>query len=341
VSRRAATGPILGLLGPLLLAAPACAQGDPPRLGLPVDCTPGEDCWVALYFDHDSGEGVRDYACGTLTYDGHGGTDFAVRDLLAVADGVAVLAAAEGVVRAVRDGMPDVNVEAIGPAAVEGRECGNGVLIDHGGDLTTQYCHLRQGSVRVERGERVEAGQPLGYVGMSGMASFPHVELTVRHRDRKVDPFVGIEGGPDCAVGDEPLWDEDALAALLPYEPLLLTGAGFAPFAPEAEQVRAGLHRDGSLPRTSPALVLWVEVYGVREGDAVTFRIDDPDGATLIDERQEFGRDWARWFGYGGKRRPGIVWQAGQYRGEVVVERPAADGGAPRRFAVARAVELR
>ncbi len=87
--------------------------------------------------------------------------------------------------------------------------------------------------------------------------------------------------------------------------------------------------------------MLWVELYGVRAGDAATFRIDDPDGGTLIDERREFTQGWARWFGYGGRRRPEVYWPAGRYRGEVVVERPSSAGGPPRRFAVTRTVELR
>ena len=51
--------------------------------------------------------------CGTLGSDGHKGTDFALRSISVMARGVAVLAAAEGYVTAVRDEMPDVTVEQV------------------------------------------------------------------------------------------------------------------------------------------------------------------------------------------------------------------------------------
>jgi murein DD-endopeptidase MepM/ murein hydrolase activator NlpD len=143
------------------------------ELALPLDCAPGRDCWVVNYVDTDPGATARDYRCGHMTYGGHNGTDFAVRDLKAMADGVRVLAAAAGVVRATRDGEPDENVRTRGGDAIEGRECGNGVRIEHAGGWSTQYCHLRAGSVSVKRGDTVAAGAPLGLLGLSGKTEFP------------------------------------------------------------------------------------------------------------------------------------------------------------------------
>jgi Peptidase family M23 len=336
--------PLAALL--LIPASVAWTEEEPPRLALPLDCTPGADCWVPRYFDHDPDQGaVRDYACGGLTDDDHDGTDFAVSNRLAVAEGVAVRAAAAGTIGAVRDGMADADVGEIGVGAVAGRDCGNGVRIDHGGGFETQYCHLRRGSVVVAPGDRVEAGDPLGMVGMSGMASFPHLHLTVRHRGRSVNPFVGLDGAGagDCGVGIAPLWHDDVLAALVPYRPVLIGGAGFAPGAPERDDARAGYyHRLAELPRSSPALVVWIDVYGLHEGDAVTFRLTGPAGEALLDERRVMEKGWARWFGYAGRHRPEGGWPAGLYRGEVAVERAGADGdGGQPRFAAERAIELR
>ena len=70
--------------------------------------------------------------------------------------------------KATRDGMTDVSIRDAGHGAVAGREAGNGVLIEHGGGWQTQYSHLRSGSVSVKPGERVEAGTPLGLIGLSG-----------------------------------------------------------------------------------------------------------------------------------------------------------------------------
>ncbi|MEL6588115.1 MAG: M23 family metallopeptidase [Pseudomonadota bacterium] len=116
--------------------------------------------------------------------------------------GVAVLAAAGGVVEAVRDGMADVSVRDIGFDAVAGREAGNGVVIRHNQDCVTQYSHLKKGSVQVRPGDRVARGAVIGSIGLSGRTEFPHVEFTVRHRGEPVDPFVGIPVG--VSIEDAP-----------------------------------------------------------------------------------------------------------------------------------------
>ena len=145
------------------------AQG--PRFGLPIDCVPGASCFVQNYVDHDPSPAWRDYACGARTYDGHDGTDFRVPSMAAVRAGVAVLAAADGVVAGVRDGMTDVSIRETGKEAVKNRECGNGLVLRHADGWETQYCHLAQGSVAVRRGQTVRAGERLGLVGLSGLTS--------------------------------------------------------------------------------------------------------------------------------------------------------------------------
>jgi len=94
-------------------------------LGLPLLCTLGETCWVANYVDVDPTEAARDFRCRSRTYNTHDGTDFAIRDLAVMAQGVPVVASAAGIVRNVRDGVEDVGIthEAVG-AQIAGRNCG-------------------------------------------------------------------------------------------------------------------------------------------------------------------------------------------------------------------------
>ncbi|MCH8001578.1 MAG: M23 family metallopeptidase, partial [Proteobacteria bacterium] len=176
--------------------APAAGAQTPPQLELPVDCQIGAACVVQNYVDQDPGPGARDHTCGPLSYDGHKGTDIRVAGRPEMAAGVAVLAAAPGVVRALRDGEADRAASQAGPDA------GNAVVLDHGSGWESQYSHLRQGSVAVVTGQRVAAGTRLGLIGWSGRAEFPHVEFALRHRGRAIDPFTGAPAGGGC--GREP-----------------------------------------------------------------------------------------------------------------------------------------
>jgi hypothetical protein len=326
------------LCAAILLAAPGVTAASP-KLILPIVCVPGENCWPVRYVDHDPGPGQRDYACGPETGDSHRGTDIALRDLQAMAEGVRVLATAAGTVVGTRDGEPDAGIEQLGSAALDGRDCGNEVRIDHGEGWATQYCHLRRGSVRVVDGDRVQAGQSLGLVGLSGMTNFPHLHLGVFQDGEAVDPFRGVAGGPDCAPGIEPLWTPETLAALA-YRPAVLNSAGFATAAPTAEDIRRGWHLEKELSASSPALVLWVDGFWLELGDRLTFTITAPDGTPVVEQQQEIEAAHRRYFAFAGRKRPGDAWPPGSYRGEIALERDS-DSGRPLQESLNREVVLR
>ena len=196
----------------------------------PIRCTLGKDCFVLLYPDRDPSSNAKDFTCGQLTYDGHKGTDFAIDSWTPETD-VPVLASAPGTVLAVRDGVRDYRIASPDEfATVKGIECGNGILMAHDDGWTTQYCHLERGSVSVRQGDRLDAGDPIGMVGLSGKTTFPHVHLTVRHNNKVVDPFVGkgSESGCDIPVRS-PLWSQPDVN----YVPTGLIRSGFSDGAVE------------------------------------------------------------------------------------------------------------
>jgi len=84
------------LAAALLLAVSSPPAADTQPFAWPVDCAPGEDCWIVRHVDRDPGPGVRDVACGELTGNDHRGTDIALADMSALARGVRVLAPAAG-----------------------------------------------------------------------------------------------------------------------------------------------------------------------------------------------------------------------------------------------------
>lgn len=300
--------------------AAGAAAAEAPSLQLPVDCAMGTVCTIQKYVDHDPGPGRMDYACGRLSKDGDTGTDFRVPNLPAMQAGVPVVAAAPGVVRAMRDGMADISVREIGAEAIRGREAGNGVVIDHGGGWETQYSHLRNGSVAVQEGERVVAGQRLGLIGMSGNAEFPHTEFSVRYRGEDVDPFVGPVPFSSCDDPRQPLWSEAALEHLA-YTPAWLLTAGFATSRPEAEAARRGAYNRDSLRADADALVMWVDVSGTLAGDVQSFRIAGPDGAVVHEHTDTLKDNNISWFAFSGRRSPAGGWQPGRYRGTYTLTR--------------------
>ena len=81
--------------------------------------------------DHDPSSGASDMRCGPLTYDGQSGTDFAIRDPLANPNGVNVIASAAGRIKALRDGVSEIAYAPARASELEGKECGNGVVIVH------------------------------------------------------------------------------------------------------------------------------------------------------------------------------------------------------------------
>lgn len=317
------------------------AAAEPPRLVLPIDCAVGETCWIMAYVDHDPGDGVRDYACGIATYNEppvnrHQGTDIALRDLGVMREGIFVRAAAAGKVLGRRDGVVDRSVRILGPESVAGRECGNGVRLDHGDGWTTQYCHLREGSVTVKAGDEVNAGAILGLVGLSGMTEHPHLHFQLEHQGRIVDPFTGPErkdqerkdqdSKDQCGAGGGGLWDATA-AALMPYRPTALYNAGFAAGPPDIEAIRDGQRPPAVLKPDTPALVLWADLFNVRAGDTISFRIRDPGGDAVFEHTATVPENQVRRFVYGGLKRGAAGWAFGRYSGEVRVRRGSGPNG--------------
>lgn len=292
-------------------------------LSLPVACAPGTDCAIAVYFDADPTYEARDYLCGTMTYDGHTGVDFAAPDYAAMDAGIGVVAAAAGQVVGVRDGVPDGRGE-VDEASVRSRECGNGVVIEHIDGLSTSYCHMRQGSITVLPGDNVDTGTPLGLIGQSGLANFPHLHFEVRLDSIPIDPFSGRQAD-GCGNAGIMSWLPETAAAL-PYFAGLPYHSGFAGEEPSPSAIRAGDFDRTVLTTDSPFIVMWTEIWGVAIGDELSMTIFAPDGTQLAQDRSEISRNESWWYRYTGRpagedRR----WAPGNYTGEIAYTR-AADG---------------
>lgn len=114
---------------------------------------PLDSVTITQYFGKTSDSG-RLYASGT-----HDGID------LGTPTGTPVHAALSGTVMQINEG------------AVQNCQYGKWVVVKHANGLATLYAHLS--SIAVKAGEAVTTGETLGYSGMTGYATGPHLHFTV------------------------------------------------------------------------------------------------------------------------------------------------------------------
>jgi murein DD-endopeptidase len=121
--------------------------------------------------------------------------------------GAEVLAVADGTIVALRDDVPD-------PATISGRPrpgiadaSGNFAMLDIGGGRIAIYEHLKQGAP-VAVGDRVKAGQVVGFLGFTGQASAPHLHFHLADRAS----ILGAEGQPYVIASLTRLGQYDAIA---------------------------------------------------------------------------------------------------------------------------------
>ena len=238
------------------------------NFGPPVNCTLGTECFVQQMPDVDPSSGVLDPLCGVTTYEGHDGWDIRLRSLRDIGQDVPVLAVGNGRVARARDGIDDqIYVDVRDKTQVADRECGNGVVIEHGNGLSSQYCHLKKGSILSQPGAQVQKGQPIGAIGSSGFAEFPHIHLSVRRDGKLVEPLTGRalrNAGPTCGDLSESLF-EPAAAQALARPSVAILDFGLIDTVPSLPD----LARKGAPPSAKSRgfpMVIWVWAINVEAG---------------------------------------------------------------------------
>lgn len=72
---------------------------------------------------------------------------------------------------------------------------GNYVEISHGNNIKTLYCHLQ--SIYADKNDLVEAGQTIGFVGQTGVATGPHLHFEIRINGISYDPYIAYINSAD------------------------------------------------------------------------------------------------------------------------------------------------
>ena len=137
---------------------------------------------------------LRDYNCGTRTYDwatgNHEGTDYILwpypwkRMQESVME---VVAAAPGIIINKRNSFNDLN------CTNAGNPYWNGIVVQHSDGSTAIYMHFKKNTATAkEIGDTVAAGEFLGIAGSSGSSTIPHLHFEIRESNGNlVDPYKG------------------------------------------------------------------------------------------------------------------------------------------------------
>lgn len=305
----------------LILFLNTSAHADDFKLVFPVDCSHGLTCWILNYMDvQRASPAAEDYTCGARTYDGHTGTDIAIRDLKQAELGVAVRAARDGLVAFARDDIPD---SVPNPAERPSSVCGNGLVLVHESGWETHYCHLKQGSIPFENGEKVSTGQKIGEIGLSGASTWPHLGFTVLRNGQPFDPMSGRTALEGCGLTPKPLWKGDTP---LKYQPFSVFNLGFAVYPPPNADVDVGAQKFTVLPADTPSLSFWAATFGLEAGDRVTLQILSPENDTLRVEELTIETPLIKGFFSLSLENPAGLMPAGAYTGLVTLKRGAGKG---------------
>jgi murein DD-endopeptidase MepM/ murein hydrolase activator NlpD len=81
--------------------------------------------------------------------------------------------------------VSDATVKYVGKQ----RGYGNLVILDHASPYSTAYGHLSRFATGMRKGARVKQGQVIGYVGMTGLATGPHLHYEFRVKNVQKNPL--------------------------------------------------------------------------------------------------------------------------------------------------------
>jgi murein DD-endopeptidase MepM/ murein hydrolase activator NlpD len=65
---------------------------------------------------------------------------------------------------------------------------GNYIVLKHDGKMSSVYAHLDNFATRIEKGIKVAKGETIGFVGLSGQTTGPHLHFEIRMDGRAEDP---------------------------------------------------------------------------------------------------------------------------------------------------------
>ncbi|HLU68991.1 MAG TPA: peptidoglycan DD-metalloendopeptidase family protein [Kofleriaceae bacterium] len=162
-----------------------------------------------------------------------------------------------GVDYAAPSGTP-VWAAAAGKIVFRGRRggAGNCVIVKHDNGYQTTYMHLSKFRKGQKVGQRVRPKDVIGYVGMTGLATGPHLHFSVKANGRYVDPLkMKMSRGAGVAKKDRAAFEQHIGGWVTRLAAVPVTSEPAATLAsdePAAEEPAASGSGPGPEPETAP-----------------------------------------------------------------------------------------
>ena len=248
----------------------------------PVGAREWVDLYMENYVDLDPSEGgFQDWNCGGYSYDGHKGIDALIGTFEQQFVGVPIYSALDGVVWAMRDGEPDQNT-VWDPDALS-----NYVGIDHGEGRYANYFHMKQGSVLVEIGQEVKAGEQIGLVASSGYSSWPHLHFETWIPDGEDDWKIYEPYAGDCNVQSSGWENQVSIPEGARCRDFGVTTANLDDFFVNEEYMWTP-PLEGYIPLDHDGVWMWMQATDIGIFSTYQMRFYDPGGVLQHDT----GTNW-------------------------------------------------
>jgi len=236
-------------------------------LNLPIEGKYGKDFIIVNYVDWGKGIEILDHQCGNKTYAGHNGTDFVIRSFAKMDSGVHVVAAADGVITFIKDGLFDREKKSE-PA----KGFGNYIALRHFNGYYSYYAHLASKSMLVKVGDTVKVRQRMALVGSSGNSSDPHLHFEIwRDSIELVDPYRGSCGNLNTLWLDTSVYDTT----------FNIWTSGLTNFIPNLDLLRDEPAKKNQFSAADKSITYWAILYGLRKGDDLILNWYDPDDSLI------------------------------------------------------------
>jgi Peptidase family M23 len=248
-----------------------------PILGFPLRLRPNAKAphghAISNFVDLDSSAAIKEFTCGSRSYDGHKGIDYFLWPfgwVMMDRREMEIVAAAPGSIASKHDGEFDRQCSANSQTA-------NSVIVLQDDGVYALYWHMKKRSVTNKAvGSRVAQGEYLGLVASSGSSTGPHLHFELRTKGgTTIDPYAGRCGDRRTSWKHQ---HEDAHTAIVRVAAhKAVPNPGNSECGQNFPTNYADKFRRGDR--------VWIAAYvrDQRSDTPVRFKIFNPDGAQVLD----------------------------------------------------------